>query len=139
MSQEGPIKGYKDLIVWKKAMDLVDLVYVLTDAFPKDELFALTSQIRRSVVSIPSNIAEGKSRGTRKEYRHFLLNSFGSAAELETQLLIAKRRRYGNSESYSSIESLLDEVLRMLNALIHSLQRPAKSLTPTTYPLTPHP
>ncbi|MDD5055348.1 MAG: four helix bundle protein [Candidatus Peribacteraceae bacterium] len=124
MSQEEPIKGYKDLIVWKKAMDLVDLVYDLTDAFPREELFALTSQIRRSVVSIPSNIAEGKNRGTRKEYRHFLLNSFGSAAELETQLLIAKRRRYGNIEAYPSIESLLNEVSRMLNVLIHKLGLP---------------
>ncbi len=78
------VNSYKDLIVWKKSVDLVVEVYGFTNQFPKEELFGLTSQIKRCVVSIPSNIAEGRKRGSTKEYIHFLRIAFGSGAELET-------------------------------------------------------
>lgn len=85
---------YKDLIAWKKAMDLADLVYDFTEDFPKREIYSLTDQMRRAAVSIPSNIAEGQARHSNREFLHFLRNSRGSLAELETQILIAQRRRY---------------------------------------------
>lgn len=111
------IKGYKDLIVWQKSMDLVELVYRLTENFPKDETYGLRAQIRRSAVSLPSNIAEGTMRGTRKDFRQFIMIASGSGAELETQLEIAKRIKYVNLEEYYKINSLLGEVTRMLSSL----------------------
>ncbi|TSC58842.1 MAG: hypothetical protein Greene041679_44 [Parcubacteria group bacterium Greene0416_79] len=110
--------GYRDLIVWQKSMDLVVLVYKLTDSFPRSELFGLTSQIRRAVISVPSNIAEGSRRKTQKDKVHFLTLSFGSASELETQLEAARRLSFGEKESYPAAESLLFEVLKMLNKMI---------------------
>ncbi|PIR88665.1 MAG: four helix bundle protein [Candidatus Harrisonbacteria bacterium CG10_big_fil_rev_8_21_14_0_10_44_23] len=89
-----PIKSYKDLIVWQKSMNLVTEIYKLSKTFPKSEIFGLTSQIKRSAVSIPSNIAEGSRRGSKKNFRHFLLNAYGSGAELETQLDIAEERQF---------------------------------------------
>ncbi|MFA7244602.1 MAG: four helix bundle protein [Candidatus Magasanikbacteria bacterium] len=115
------IISYKDLIVWQKSMDLVLLIYQITKNFPKEELFGLVSQMRRAVVSIPSNIAEGKTRGSRKDYRHFLLNSFASGSELETQLLISKRLDYFNMQDFEKINFDLTEVMKMLNTLIYKL------------------
>ena len=85
------MNSYKDLTVWQKAMDLVLMVYRITKLFPKEELFVLVSQMRRAAISIPSNIAEGYTRRTRKEYIQFVQTAFGSAAELETQLEISWR------------------------------------------------
>lgn len=110
--------GYRDLIVWQKSMELVVLMYRLTDSFPKSEVFGLTSQMRRAVISIPSNIAEGSRRKTQKDKVHFYTLSFGSASELETQLEAAKRLSFGKNESYLLLESLLSEVLKMLNKII---------------------
>ena len=110
--------GYKDLIVWQKSMDLVVLVYRLTDLFPKSELFGLTSQMRRAAISVPSNIAEGSRRKTPKDKCHFYTLSFGSASELETQLEAGKRLTFGDTPSYEPVESLLSEVLKMLNKMI---------------------
>ncbi len=115
-------KNYKDLIVWQKSMDLAVLVYDLTKAFPKDELYGLVSQMRRCVVSISSNIAEGSRRSTNKDFRQFVIIAFGSGAELETQLELAHRLEMGKPEQYIKINSLLDEVMRMLNALASTLQ-----------------
>lgn len=84
------MKTYKDLIVWQKSIELVKEIYLLTEDFPKEEIYGLTSQIRRCAVSIPSNIAEGKMRTTNKEFSHFLSIAYGSGAELETQLILAK-------------------------------------------------
>ena len=98
-------------------MDLVILVYRLTEKFPKHEQYALTSQMRRAAVSIPSNIAEGRRRGTENEFRHFSRIALGSAAELETQIEIAFRLEYDNAESFKGSMDLLDEVLRMLNKI----------------------
>ena len=85
------IVTYKELIVWQKAMKLVIEIYKLTEQFPQSEAYGLTSQMRRSAISIPYNIAEGRRRGGRKDYRQFLLFAFGSGAELETQIEIAKK------------------------------------------------
>ena len=115
------IESYRDLIVWQKSMRLVVLIYKLTEQFPKSELYGLVSQMRRASVSIPSNIAEGKMRGTRKDYRHFLLNTFGSSAELETQIEIAKQLSFGQLLDYTEAGGLLEEVMKMLNVLIKKL------------------
>ena len=116
------INSYKDLIVWQKSMELVKSVYELTTNFPKEEIYGLTSQIKRSAVSIPSNIAEGKRRGTRKDYRQFLIVEYGSGAELETQIEIAKMLPFGKNLNYDTIDKLIEEVMKMLNKLISSLQ-----------------
>ena len=88
------LKTHKDLDVWNKAMDLAEQLYLLTGRFPKEEQFGLTSQIRRAAVSIASNIAEGAARNSNKEFLQFLYIALGSAAEIETQLLLAKRLKF---------------------------------------------
>ncbi|MBM2817519.1 MAG: four helix bundle protein [Parcubacteria group bacterium] len=120
--QTKEINSYKDLIVWQKAMELVMSVYELTAHFPKEEIYGLSSQMKRSSVSIPSNIAEGRRRGTRKDYRQFLIVAYGSGAELETQIEIAKMLTLGKNINYDTINRLLEEVMKMLNKLISSLQ-----------------
>jgi len=115
------IKSHKDLIVWQKSMDLVVRVYALTKSFPKEEIYGLTSQMKRAVISIPSNIAEGRRRGSRKDYHHFLVIAYGSGAELETQIEIAKRLPFGQSLNYTQVDSLLNEVMRMLNKITYEL------------------
>jgi four helix bundle protein len=111
------IESYKDLIVWQKAMDFADEVYKLTKLFPKEELYSLTNQIRRAVVSIPSNIAEGKDRHAINEYLHFLSIAKGSLAEVETQLLLAIRFGYITEQQAGNALSLRSEISRMLVAL----------------------
>lgn len=118
------IQSFRDLIVWQKSMDLVVLVYNLTDKYPKNEIYGLTSQSRRAAVSIPSNIAEGRLRGTRKDFRQFLIISFASGAELETQLEIALRLKYILQEEYQKSVMLLNEVMKMLNAMIQKFAEP---------------
>jgi four helix bundle protein len=108
---------YKDLIVWQKSIDLVAEVYKLTKKFPREELFILTAQIKRCAVSIPSNIAEGSKRSTKKDYRHFLLTALGSGAELETQIIIAKKLVFINPDDCKNVDLLLDEVMRMLTKM----------------------
>ena len=116
------MKTYKDLTVWQKSIELVVITYELTDKFPKEEIFGLTSQIRRATVSIPSNIAEGKMRGGDIEFRRFLLIAFASGAELETQIEIAKKLEFGEKEKYQKIDNILSEVMRMLNSLTNNLK-----------------
>ncbi|OGR07832.1 MAG: four helix bundle protein [Deltaproteobacteria bacterium RIFOXYD12_FULL_50_9] len=115
------IKSYKDLVVWQKGMDLVEMVYQVTKSFPKEELYGLTNQIRRAVVSIPSNIAEGHARHSTAEYRNFLSIARGSLAEVETQLLIAERLKYIEQQQLTEILSVQTEVNKMVNALINKL------------------
>lgn len=115
------INTYKDLIVWQKSMDLVVAIYALTDKFPKTEIYGLTSQMRRSAVSIPSNIAEGRRRGSRKDYRQFLVIAYASGAELETQVEISKRLSLGADLNYTKVDDLLNEVMRMLNKMTNEL------------------
>ncbi len=120
MEQE-KVQSYKDLIVWQKAMNLVVEIYAITEKFPQQELYVLTSQMRRAAISIPSNIAEGRRRGTRKDYRQFLLIAYGSGSELETQIEIAKRLSLGKGVDFSQADLHLDEVMRMLNVMVGKL------------------
>lgn len=112
------MKSYKTLIVWQKSVDLVEGVYRITRDFPDDEKFNLTSQIRRSAVSIPSNIAEGHGRKSDGDFGHFLKIAFGSSSELETQLLIAKRLELLPEKEYDALAESLTTVRKMLNSLI---------------------
>lgn len=109
--------SYKELIVWQKAMNLVVAVYDLTEKYPKSELYSLITHTRKTAISIPSNIAEGRRRKSEKDYTHFLIISYGSGAELETQIEIAKRLPFGKSIDFSEVEGLLGEVMRMLNKM----------------------
>ena len=95
-------------------------IYALTDKFPKEEIFGVTSQMRRAAVSIPSNIAEGRFRGTKADYLNFLRTAYASGAELETQIEISKRLPKTKTLDYSRADKLLDEVMRMLNAMIRN-------------------
>ena len=124
---EKTVVTHKDLEVWKKAMDLAAQVYSLTARFPKEELYGLTSQIRRSAVSIPSNIAEGAARHSRKEFIQFLHIASGSVAELETQLLLATRMGFISRDNPLP---QTEEVRKMLLGLLRSLKKK---------PITHHP
>jgi four helix bundle protein len=115
------ITTYKDLIAWQKSIELVTEIYRLTERFPKSEVFGLTSQMKRAAISIPSNIAEGFTRKSRLEYAHFIRIAFSSGAELETQLYIAQQLKFIDKNSCGVAESLLNEIMRMLNKLISSL------------------
>lgn len=119
------IKHYRDLIVWQKAMDLAEEIYRLTKFFPKDELYGLTSQIRRAAVSIPSNIAEGHSRQSTAEFRNFISIAQGSLAELETQLLLALRFRYLAPDQVTFTNQVCSEISKMLHALRTKLKAPS--------------
>ena len=114
--------SHRDLIVWQKSMKLVSLVYTFSKEFPADERYGLTSQMRRAAVSVPSNIAEGRSRSSRKDFAQFLHISLGSVAELETQIEIAKNLSFGNNQGYTACMELLGEVRRMLLAFITKLK-----------------
>jgi four helix bundle protein len=115
------IKGHRDLNAWKKSLDLVEDIYRGTKDFPKEEVYSLTSQIRRSVISIPSNIAEGAARNSKKEFIQFLHVALGSTAELETQLLISERLGY--LKESSEYLSKLNEIKKMLLGLISFLKK----------------
>ncbi len=115
-------KSYRDLIVWQKAMDIVELVYHATENFPKVEQYGLASQMRRAAVSVPSNIAEGQSRHSTKEFISFLSIARGSNAEIETQLIIAVRLNFLNQTDADIIFDKCAEVGKMLNSLIASLE-----------------
>jgi four helix bundle protein len=116
------ISNHKDLHVWQKAMDLAEEVYHLSKKFPKDEFYSLTNQIRRAVVSIPSNIAEGKCRGTKNEYFHFLSIALGSLAEVETQILLAIRLNYLTTDQAKNSLQLREDISKMLVSLRSKLQ-----------------
>jgi len=105
---------FKELLVWQKAMDLVEQIYIITADFPKEEKFGLQSQIRRCGVSIPSNIAEGAGRNSKNEFRHFLSYALGSSYELETQLSLALRFNYFTKEQLETISNVLDQVQKIL-------------------------
>jgi four helix bundle protein len=111
-------KTHTDLEVWKKSIELVKCIYQATSLFPKEEIYALTSQMRRSVVSIPSNIAEGATRQSNKEFIQFLFIALGSASELETQLIISKELCYMETSVYQSLNSKIEEISKILNGLI---------------------
>jgi len=115
------MRSHRDLDAWKKSMDLVDNVYKVTKSFPNEELYSLTNQMRSAAISIPSNIAEGAARGSKKEFIRFLYIALGSLSELETQVIIANRLGY-----LADPNNLLKEVgiiRKLINGLIYSLKR----------------
>ena len=108
------IRNFKELDIWKRGVELVKEVYSVTERFPDDELYGLTSQMRRSAISIPSNIAEGFRRKHTKEFKHFLRVSLGSLAELETQIVIAKELFYIEGNVEKDMLELVDHINRMI-------------------------
>lgn len=116
------IKSYKELIVWQKSIGLVKEIFLLTNAFPKSELYGIISQMRRAAVSIPSNIAEGYGRKSHKEYSQYYSIAYGSALELETQIIISKDLGLASEKSFIQAEALLLEVLKMLNVITSKMR-----------------
>lgn len=123
---DAPSRSYKDLVVWQKAIELVAAIYSITDNFPEREKYALATQMRRASVSIPSNIAEGRSRSTRKDFINFLYIALGSSTELETQLIIAEKLHYISHHQFTKAADALSEICRMLHAIIRKLEAGAQ-------------
>jgi four helix bundle protein len=115
-------QAFQDLTVWQRAMELTEAVYSLTQTFPKDEIYGLTSQLRRASISIASNIAEGRGRATDRDFRQFLNIAQGSTYEVQTQLLLSRRLKIGDDKLRQSAESLCIETSKMLGAFIQSLK-----------------
>lgn len=115
------MNNFRELYVWKKAVNLATSIYKVTDGYPKQEMYGLTSQIRRCVVSISSNVAEGAGRRSKKEFRKFLDIATGSSYELETQLIISKNLHYINEDYFENIITELTEIQKMIYALVKSL------------------
>ena len=115
------VTTYKDLVLWQKAMELVKLTYLLVKKLPKEETYALSDQMRRAAISIPSNIAEGNGRASKTEYRRFLDISRGLLYELETQLYIGVMLNFFNKNDVKEIFDLITEVNKMINSLITKL------------------
>ena len=122
---EHAVKSYRDLIAWQRARELVKEVYLLTATFPVGERFGLVSQMDRTAVSIPSNIAEGYGRATTQDYLHFLRIAHGSAYELETQLVLAEDLGLCGRQASSKVVATLQEAIRLLQGLIAALERRA--------------
>ncbi len=122
------VKSYQDLIAWQKAISLVIEIYAITADFPGHEIYGLTSQLRRAGVSIPSNIAEGHGRATKGEYIQFLGHARGSLCEVQTQIFIAHKLGYVPQERKENIIAMTDELGRILNGLMASIQ--GKKLKP---------
>jgi four helix bundle protein len=114
--------SFRDLLAWQKAMLLVTEVYRITDAFPSREMYGLTNQVRRSAVSVPSNIAEGKGRLSKKEFVQFLATARGSLCEMQTQLEIAMNLGYLEAKSFASLDTQSREVGRIINGLIKAVR-----------------
>jgi four helix bundle protein len=121
-------QNFKSLLVWQRAIELTVCIYRLTGTFPKDELYGLTSQMRRASVSIASNIAEGRGRLNPAEFRQFLGMAQGSVCELKTQLVVASKLDMGDSKSLNCAEMLSEEVSKMLTSFIEQLGRGTKQL-----------
>ena len=115
-------KGFRQLTVWQKAMDFCEIIYKESRKFPKEELFGLTSQLRRAATSIPLNIAEGSARGSNREFMRFLNIALCSQYEVATIIRLSKRLSFLSNDNYSRISSELDEIGKMLHGLIRSLQ-----------------
>jgi len=115
------IKSYKDLIIWQKAIELAAEIYLLTERYPGEEKFGLVSQMRRAVVSISSNIAEGKLRDSNKEEKQFFSIAFSSGGELESQIEVSKKFPTIKNLDFTKADTLLEEVMKMLNTRINNL------------------
>ncbi|MGD0414747.1 MAG: four helix bundle protein [Terriglobales bacterium] len=118
-----PVQSYRQLIAWQKAMDFVAEVYKVTRTFPKDEMYEMTSQLRRAAVSIPSNIAEGQGRQTTGEFRQFLGHARGSLLETETQILLCERLEYLDRKTMETLIGHAAESGRILNGWMNSLEK----------------
>jgi len=118
-------ESYRDLIAWQKAIRLVTEIYEATGQFPRDELYGLSSQLRRAAVSVPSNIAKGQAWFSRKEFHHFLAPARGSLVEIETQLIISQNLGYLSSRAVELLLAQAAELGRILNGLIASIKRAA--------------
>ena len=116
------VRSYKDLIIWQKSIDLVVEIYKALKSFPREELYALSDQIKRSAVSVPSNIAEGQSRQHTGEFRQFLYIALGSLAELDTQLIIAHKLGYIDSKNNEFFAAKVIELRKMVSVLISKLK-----------------
>ena len=121
MAEVRKSRSYKDLEVWQVSMELVKGIYKITGKFPSSERFGLTQQIRRAAISIPSNVAEGQFRNSPKEFKQFLSVSLGSAAELETQLIIAREIDYLSVEESTFLLNFLERIMKMLKKLSLSI------------------
>lgn len=117
------MQDFRNLVVWQKAHQLTLAVYRVTDAFPKEEMYGLTSQMRRSASSIPTNLAEGSGRDGDTEFARFAQIAMGSATELEYQLLLAHDLKFLSHDDYQQLDNNLTEVKRMLNAFIRKLRK----------------
>jgi len=115
------IKSFKDLAIWQRSIKLVEDIYKVTKAFPREDLYGLTNQLRRAAVSIPSNTAEGFARNHSKEYKQFLFVSLGSCAELSTQLIIAERLGYLRCEKSNTLLDEIEQISKMTMSLIKKL------------------
>jgi len=118
---ENGVRGFRDLIVWQKSMDFAEHIYAVQRMFPAEERFGLGDQLRRAVVSIPSNIAEGKGRGSAKDFANFLNLARGSLNEVMTQVELA--RRFGYLESDAELQTEAETIGKMLNSLMRNLRR----------------
>ena len=126
VKEQMKVKSYKELDVWEKGIEIVDRIYEITADFPQSQLYGLTSQMQRAAISIPSNIAEGFARGHTAEYKQFLRVALSSCAELDTQLVIARRRNYVTEAEYLELQKNLDHESRMIMNLIKSLSKNVK-------------
>ena len=117
------VRSFRDLIVWQRSRELSRAVYQLTASFPREELYGLTSQLRRAAVSIMSNIAEGHGRGTRAQLVHFLCIARGSSFEVQSQLILAADLGYGNAEQIALCDDLAAQVGRMLYSTLDSIRK----------------
>ena len=132
VGDQAKAKGFKDLIVWQKSYQLVKEIYSMTMAFPKDELYGLSQQIRRAAVAIPSNIAEGYGRQYDKEYKQFLSIAYASLCELETQYLLSV------DLNFSRKNKILEGLMKEVGAMLYRMTHPTKSaLSPISYSLPP--
>lgn len=121
--QSGTMRNFRTLKIWQKGMAIAIGAYELTNTFPREERFGLTGQITRAAVSIPSNIAEGSSRNSEKDYKRFIEHALGSIFELETQLLLAKSLRFGDEQIRNRLLATVQEEEKMLTAFIKRLQQ----------------
>ena len=132
------MRDYKNILAWQKADDLTVAVYEATQSFPRDEVYSLTSQLRRAAYSVPANIAEGASRSTQKDYLHFLYIARGSAAEVAYFIHLAHRLGYLNDEVHARLAEQADEAARVLTGLIRTVEKelgfPGKAPAPVSHP-----
>jgi four helix bundle protein len=123
MTESATTKSYKSLKVWQKAVSLAEFVYGATQSFPKEEIYSLTSQVRRAAISIPSNIAEGSARRSTQEFIRFINIAYGSLSELETQFYLARRLNFITDEVLASLDSQTSELGEMLTGLRQGLNK----------------